>query len=416
MTEIKNNASRLIRNTIVVAMLVAVIVVILMARSYKNSDPAVRAARATRQELVTSVTTNGKVEPIQNFEAHSPGPLTIRKVYVQAGGHVDAGQLLMQLDDADALTQVKRAQSDLFAAQAEASCVENGGCNSEQANNHAELVKAQNELVAAKQNLATVQKLHDQEAATAAEVQAAQNRVNLAQQQVELVSERKNNRYSGLDKTKATALVQQAQAQLQQAQHLLDQTNIRAPFAGTVYFVGFKQSEFANSGELLLQVADLSKLQVRAFVDEPEIGHLSVGDPVSVQWDALPGQSWPGSLTQVPSSITTYGTRNVGQALSQIENRDSRLIPNVNVTVTITTSHEKDVVTVPREAVHVEGSQRFVYAIADGKLKRFDVNVGASNLTIIEVKNGLSEGTEVALGALNSQPLHAGMAVHVAHE
>src|SRR5579872_7131140 len=353
MAEAKNNGNGRKKTIGIVVLIAAVALGLTSVRIMSHpSGISVRAGRATRQDLVTSVTTNAKVEPLQKYEAHSPGPLTVKKVYVQAGDRVEAGKLLMQLDDAAAREQVAKAQADLLAAQAEASCVQNGGCTSEQFSNTTELNRAQNELATAKNNLATVQKLHDQEAATDAELQAAQNRVKLAQQQVDAIGSRKNNRYSGLDKSKADALVTQAQAALHEAQNLLDQTNIRAPFAGTVYFVGPKQSEFVNSGDLLLQLADLSKLQVRAYIDEPEIGHLSVGDPVSVVWDALPNRTWSGSLTQVPSSITTYGTRNVGQALSQIENPDSRLIPNVNVTVTIITSHESGVIAVPREALH----------------------------------------------------------------
>lgn len=415
MADISNNGSRATRRAIrgILAVAVVIAVIFLVRGLFLHSDPAVRAVRATRQDLVTSVTTNGKIEPIQNFEAHSPGPTTVRKILVPQGAPAKAGQLLMQLDDSDARTAAAKASADLAAAQAQLDAVKRGGSQVEVLSTTADLAKAQNELDAARQDLSKLQKLQTIGAATPAEVQAARNRVTVAQQQVDFLNSKKTNRYSHLDISQAEAQVRQAQAAYNAAADMVNKANIRAPFNGTVYYIPLHESEFANTGELLLQLADLSKLQVRAFVDEPEIGHLKTGDLVSVQWDALPGQSWAGQVTQVPTSIVSYGTRNVGQVLCMIDNRDASLIPNVNVTVNITTSRQKDVIAVPREAIHLEGAERFVYIVQEGKLKRTSVQIGASNLTMTEITGGLGEGTEVALGATNSQPLRDGMPVHI---
>src|SRR5579884_2999023 len=82
--------------------LIAVFAVIVFAAfiSRRKGEVPVRYDRATRQDLVTSISTNGKVEPIDNFEAHAPAPTTVRKIYVREGQKVKAGELLMQLDDA----------------------------------------------------------------------------------------------------------------------------------------------------------------------------------------------------------------------------------------------------------------------------------------------------------------------------
>ncbi|MGH9570926.1 MAG: biotin/lipoyl-binding protein, partial [Candidatus Angelobacter sp.] len=68
----------------------------------RNTVVAVRAETATRQNIANVISTNGKVEPARNFEAHAPAPATAKRILVKEGDQVKAGQLLLQLDDAQA--------------------------------------------------------------------------------------------------------------------------------------------------------------------------------------------------------------------------------------------------------------------------------------------------------------------------
>lgn len=407
-----NETPKGIRRILVrVALLAIVIGIGALIWAFNRPDQPVRTTYAKRQDMTTTVTTNGKIEPIQNFEAHSPSALIVRRILVQSGQQVKAGQLLMQLDDVDARAQAAKATADLRAAEAESNSVQHGGSQEEVLSVDADLAKGQSELAAARNNLKTLEQLQSAGAATTSEIQNARNRLNAAQQQIDYLEKRKTGRYSSQDISKAAAREEQARTAYSAAEQLVHQTNITAPFAGTVYALPVRESEFVNAGEMLLQLADLTNVQVRAFVDEPEIGHIGIGQPVSVEWDALPGQNWSGRVTEVPSTIINYGTRNVGEVLCRIDNRESRLLPNINVTVSIVTSNQNNVITLPREAIHADDSRRFVYVVADGRLRRAYIDQGASNLTLVELKSGIPEGTEVALGTLNGQPLSDGMAV-----
>jgi HlyD family secretion protein len=75
------------------------------------------------------------------------------------------------------------------------------------------------------------------------------------------------------------------------------------PAAGTVYSLNVARSEFAEEGRLLLQLADLHNLRVRAYFDEPLIGQLAVGQSVQIKWDAEPGHIWMGHVTRVPTTV-----------------------------------------------------------------------------------------------------------------
>jgi len=188
---------------------------------------------------------------------------------------------------------------------------------------------------------------------------------------------------------------------------------VTAPFSGTVYQLPVKAGGYVNGGELLVQVANLEKVRVRAFVDEPEIGRLAKGQRVEIKWDAIPGRTWDGTLTRVPTSVTMVGTRTVGEITSEIDNSDRKLLPNVNVNVSIISARHDNALTVSREAVHDVDGKRYVYKIADEKLLAQEVQTGLSSLTRVEVLKGIPEGALIALGAINAQPLRNGMDVKV---
>ena len=77
----------------------------------------VRTTTVERGPIRSLISTNGKIEPIQNFEAHSPVATTVKRLFVKEGDHVRKGQLLLQLDDADLRSQAARAQAQMKAAQ-----------------------------------------------------------------------------------------------------------------------------------------------------------------------------------------------------------------------------------------------------------------------------------------------------------
>jgi HlyD family secretion protein len=188
---------------------------------------------------------------------------------------------------------------------------------------------------------------------------------------------------------------------------------VRAPFAGTVYAIPVSQYDYVNAGEALLDVADLTKLEVLAYFDEPEVGKLAIGQPVKIVWDAKPGLSWHGHILEAPTTIINYGTRNVGECLITVDDAKGDLLPNTNVTVTVTTQQHPDVLSLPREALHTEGTSNYVYKVVNDVLVKTPVGVGALNLTRVEITSGLGTGDKVALSATTEEELTDGLRVKV---
>ena len=403
------------RTWIVVIGLILAVVVLAAFVSLHRSQVAIRIGRADRHTITESIATNGKIEALNNFEAYAPMATTVKKINVQQGSWVKPGQLLLQLEDANARLQAARAEAQLKGAEADINAVENGGTKEELLTTRNALVKAQAERDVAQRNLQAMQHLLQSGAASQAEVDAAHNQFRIAEANVQLLQQKLGGRYSKQEIGHVEAQQTEGRASLAAAQQLLKNSNIVAPRAGMVYSLPVRQGAFVNAGDLLVQVADLHKVRVRAFVDEPEIGKLQKGQLVEVTWDAVPGRVWQGTVDALPTTVVQHGTRMVGEVTCVVENGDLTLLPNTNISVAVVIARQQDALTVPREAVHQDASGQFVFQVINGELQRRDVKTSVANLTRIQVTSGLTDNAVLALGAINMQSLRAGMPVKIAN-
>jgi HlyD family secretion protein len=113
------------------------------------------------------------------------------------------------------------------------------------------------------------------------------------------------------------------------------------------------------------------------------------------------------------STIKLRGSRNVGEVTCSVDNHDLRLLPNVNVGVTVITAQAGDVLTLSREAVRNDDNQPYVYQVVNGRLERRNVEVSLQNLTRVEITAGLPEHAQVALSTIDLKPLTDGARVKV---
>lgn len=371
----------------------------------------VRMATAVRGQLVSTLSTNGKVEPIHNFAAYSPKPGTVKAVYVHEGEKVASGQLLLTLDDSEARSDVAAALAAERGAQAQLQALRHGGTRSQQITLSGDIGKTQAARDQAAARLAALQQLQQQGAASPSELEAARNNLAAENASLRTLEQQQTQNFAPIDLEHAEANVANAQAAYSSALDVLKKENVHAPFAGTVYSVLVRTSDFVQAGDKLLQMADLKQVQIRAYFDEPEIGKLAIGKPVEIVWEAMPGRVWHGHVVRTPTTIVTYGTRNVGEALISVDDSDETLLPNTNVTLTVTLLDVPDALIIPREALHVDGDGDYILQVVDGHLQRVNVKIGNLNLTQVQILSGISENTVVALSAPDGSVLHSGIAV-----
>lgn len=404
------------KNRYVVLIVATVVLVIVWLFLTRKTEFTVRVEKAKLENIANTIATNGKMEPRDNFQAFAIAPAPVKHILVKEGDQVRPGQLLVQLEDADARARAASALAQLRAAEANLSAVGKGGTREEVLTIESQTVKARAERDSAQRNLTALKNLQSTGSASAGEVQEAENRLKSAQAELSLLEQKQSGRYSTPEIARVQAEAAQARAALSAAQSELQNANIVAPRAGTVYSLPVRQGAFVNAGDLIVQVADTAKMQVRAFVDEPEIGKLSIGQKVSITWDAVPGRVWEGTVLRVPTTVVTRGTRTVGEVVCQVDNADKRLLPNTNVSVSVTTSRSDSALTIAREAVIQDDNKKYVFIVNNGHLKRKEVETGITSLTRIEIKRGLVKDEAVALGAINAQPMTEGAEVTVVED
>jgi HlyD family secretion protein len=407
-----NSSTRQTRRWWVTALLILAAVIVLAAFVSRRDDSVpVRTAVVVQTTIRSLISTNGKIEPVNNFEAHAPATTSVRRVLVKEGDFVKQGQLLLVLDDADVRAQAARAQTLMKAAQADLSAVERGGNQEEVLNLDAQSVKALTDRDSAQRNLDALKRLEQQGAASAGEVRDAENNLARADAQLTLLQQKQTKRYSKPEVARVEAQRAEAQATYDAAQEVVAKSNVRSPFDGIAYSLPVKQGGFVAAGDLLLQVADLRRVLVRAFVDEPDVGRLAPGDPIEITWDAIPGRIWQARVTVIPSTVRLRGSRNVGETTCIVDNTDLKLLPNVNVGVTIVAAAHDNVLVVPREAVRMDDAKPYVLQVVGHELKRRDVETSLSNLTQVEVTRGLSARDVIAINSSNGKPIGNGTQV-----
>jgi HlyD family secretion protein len=372
-----------------------------------------RVAEAQVLDLIKPSSTNGRVEPQSIFTAHAPEATTVKNVFIHVGDRVKAGQLLVTLDDTSARARLAAAVAALRAAQAGYQTVEAGGNHQEQLALSSNIGKAQIDRDQAARDLDVIQKLAAKGAAAPSEVAQAQTRLEIAQASLHSLEEQKKKPFAPVDLTRAQSSVEEAEAARAAAAQVIAQSNVRAPFAGTVFSLPVTRYSYIEPGAEVLQLADLTKLQVHAYFDEPEIGDLQLNNPVTIVWDAKPDLKFHGHIIRLPSSVIDYGTRRVGEVLVSVEDSDGILLPNISVVVTVITQEVRNALTVPREALHIEGGRDYVYVVSGDTLRRTPVTVGAINLTVVQILSGLKEHTVVALGTTNGAPISEGVPIRI---
>jgi len=376
-----------------------VLTAVLVFISGRGATARVAVIDAVRENLSSVVSSNGKVEPVTPISFRVGFPTFVTKVYAVEGQQVKRGQLLFTLDDTGVRADLAQARADM-AAEEEALRVANSGGRADQiAKVAADLQKALAMREQLRLDNESLTKLVAQKAATPHEFE--QNRLALAQAEADVQSLEKTKQtylnQAKLDIERVALLVEHARNQVRDLEQKVSSTRGIAPADGTLYSLSIHPGDFVKEGDLLAEMADMHHVRVRAFIDEPELGQIDLNQTVEIFWDAHPDRVWSGRTELVPKQVVAHGTRNVGELLCSVSNDHLDLIPNTTVDVRIHISERPSVIVIPRGAVFIDGSKRFVFVVQGDRLHRRDITVGIANPTTIEVVSGLQNGDVVAL-------------------
>jgi HlyD family secretion protein len=290
--------------------LVALIVVEVSACAQKSSTALViETAPVERRSIVLTVQANGTVEPVNIVEVKSKASGTIIRMPVDIGANVKAGDLLVQIDPRDVQNQYDQAAADVSSGTVSRATA------LAQRNRSAELYK--------------------QKIITAQEMDAAT-----------------------LAFANADAALIKARTNLSIARLRLADATVTAPTNGTIIekpvsvgMVITSATSSASGGTTILRMADLSKVRMRAFVNETDIGNVKPGQVATVTVDAFPNRRFTGTVEQVEPSAVVQSSVTMFPVLVSLNNFDGALKPGMNGQVTMEVARHDNVLAVPSDAI-----------------------------------------------------------------
>ncbi|MFB3779420.1 MAG: efflux RND transporter periplasmic adaptor subunit [Bryobacteraceae bacterium] len=363
----------------------------------RNRPPEVPFARAVRETLVSALVTNGKVEPVEWLAALAERAGVVEVFRAERGRRVSRGDVLLELDAAEARTELAAAEARVAEARAALQLFERGGRAAELAGLEGDRERARMELEAARKDHASLERLAARQAATRQEVDEAARRMESAELRLRDLAKRASALADPSDRAAAEARLREAETAVELARRRLEKAVVRAPASGVIYETQARPGSFLNPGDAIAKVGRIDRVRVRVYVDEPELGRVAPGMSVTITWDGLQGRRWQGTVERMPAEITALGTRQVGEVVCAIDNPGSELLPGANVNAEIRSRVADNALSIPREALRRRGDDAGVLLLQGGRVAWRKIRTGISSVTRTEVLEGLAEGDAVAL-------------------
>jgi HlyD family secretion protein len=268
---------RRLRNRILIFLVAAGLVAFALVKLSERQPVAkISATQPVRENLVSSITSNGKVETIDPHVMRAQLDTFVTGVRVTEGQQVKRGQLLLVLDVKDASSKLAEARSKLLKAQDDLRAARDGGRSDEAARAAGDLAKAIADRDRLQKNQEALKRLIAQQAATQDELAVNELALTKAQAEVTRLTAVKAEFDRGvkLDASSAELQVEQLQSEVASLTAKVENGRILAPTDGTLYSLGrnansqpLQAGDFVKLGDLLAEMADLHKVRVRAFID-----------------------------------------------------------------------------------------------------------------------------------------------------
>jgi HlyD family secretion protein len=367
----------------------------------KSADPPVPLlAKATRRDLRAVVSTNGIIEPVDREDVVAPIDGFVSRLAKKEGDAVKPGQTLLQLESEQLRTALAEAKAALLRAQGEAQPVLSGPPREELDAVDASIAETDLQLEQARSDLRTEEALLAKAATPREAVENLRKQVKLLEVRAAALKRRRESllaRHSADEKQWETGRIKELTAQVALLEDQLRKGTVEVQRAGALYSVAVRAGSYVNKGQLLAQVYEPGSVQLRAYVDEPDLGRIQAGQQVLIEWDGLPDGRWTAVVRRPAEQVVPLGTRSVGQVICAVEDHPKELIPNINVHVRIVTAARASALVVPRVAVFNQDGKAAVSRWDSTKTVVVPVQLGLVTADEAEIVQGINEGDSVAV-------------------
>jgi HlyD family secretion protein len=400
--------SAALKKTLLIILPAAALLAFFVLR-HQGDAPSVAFAKVTRETIASTLSTNGKVEPIEYVDVRVETSGLVKRVLIHLGDAVRAGQAIAVLSQPGAAEDLQVSEARVAQARSSLETLKGGGRTSDQAELDSELNRLKGQRASDQQNLDSLQRLLKANAATLYEVEQTRAAIRDLDVQIQGLQARRAAIVGTGDLDSAQARLKESEASLALAKTHLGQSTITSPLGGIVYDLPVRLGAYLNPGDAVASIGKLDPVRVRVYVDEPELGRVETGESVRITWDALAGREWTGKVERKPMEVVALGSRQVGEVLCTIDNPNHELTPGTNVNAFILTKVAQNALSVPRSTIRRDRGVGVYVLQPNNTVKWKAVQTGVSDALRIEVVGGLTEGDQVAQPS--DQPIRDGMPV-----
>ena len=347
------------------AVVIVALVIWMCSGGKKEETVEFETAKAERQDIHTTITATGTIEPVTSVTVGTQVSGIVSKLYVDYNSVVKKGQVIAELDKTNLMSELNRAKADLTSAEST--------------------------LAYETSNFKRYQTLFDKGLVSANDYESAK-----------------------LSYEKARQTTASSRENVQKAQTNLGYATITSPIDGVVLSKSVEEGQTVaasfNTPELFNIAQDLTDMRVIADIDEADIGGVKEGQRVTFTVDAFPDDKFEGQVTQVRQEATTTSNVVTYEVVISAPNKDLKLKPGLTANVTIYTLEKNDVLAVPAKALRFTPNEALlkdgqqiedlevpmkVWTLEGNTFKAHKVEIGTTNGMLTEIISGISEGTDV---------------------
>ena len=376
------------------AALIAVLAIAYVARNRVLGQP-VDAYAVTLAELKQSVVASGRVLTPQRIAVAAELGGRVRRIPVREGQMVTAGELLIELDDADEQASVALAAAAVAQAQARSRQLREVDLPvATQA-----LKLAQANAAQALSQLARMRDLKTRGFIGQAQLDDAVRNHQVALSQVDSARlQLKGSDASGSATALAQAALDQAQANLALAKVKLAQDSILAPASGILIARAVEPGDMVQPGQILMQLAADGEIQIALQIDEKNLAKLALGQSALGSADAYPAQRFDAELVYINPAVDA--SRGSVEVKLRVLDAPAYLRQDMTVSVDILTAHRPSTLVLPTGALRdATSATPWVLVVRQHHLLRQPVKLGLLGDDRVEVLDGLAAGEPVILAS-----------------
>lgn len=387
----------------VTALLVTIVAWLSSGRGGDGGAGSAETVVVSRRPFASTVSALGAVKARIGAEVRVGSRISgrVRRLRANIGDRVSQGQVLAELETADLDALVAQRRAEVKVAESKLAAID-AMTPSEEARAQLDVDRLTAAAKTASDDWVRQQALLRERVTTGAEADAARERHNAAQAQLEgarraLQLERTGN-VEG--RKQADADLDRARAALQSARVDRSFAVITAPISGIVASVATQEGETIAAGlsaPTFLTIVDLGRLQVNAFVDEVDIGKVQPGQAATFTVDAFPARDFSGHVAAIYPSATIQD--NVVKYIVAIDiagDYAGTLRPEMTTSVRIRIA-ERTVLALPARAIRREDGSSVAYVVSDGRARSRPVRLGWRDGSWVEIAEGLKEGERVLI-------------------